>query len=101
MLDQYFKKPQTVDRIRESWLGEPIERYVVWLTENGYAARNVERRVPMLMHFAEFARERGATGFDQLPGSSMRSWTTGCERAAAAAAPRRQSAISRARLACP
>ena len=68
MLDQYFKKPQTVDRIRESWLGEPIERYVVWLSENGYAARNVERRVPMLMHFAEFAREGGATTFDQLPG---------------------------------
>ena len=68
MLDQYFKKPQTVDRIRESWLGEPIERYVVWLSDNGYAARNVERRVPILMHFSEFARERGATAFDQLPG---------------------------------
>ena len=59
MLEQYFKKPQTVDRIRGSWLGEPVERYVVWLSQNGYAARNVERRVPMLMHFA---------AFDQLPG---------------------------------
>ena len=67
MLEQYFIKPQTLDRIRHSWLGEPIENYVTWLTERGYAARNVYRRVPILMHFAEFARARGASTFDELP----------------------------------
>ena len=67
MLEQYFIKPQTLDRIRHSWLGDPIESYVIWLTERGYAARNVNRRVPMLMHFAEFARKRGASTFDELP----------------------------------
>ena len=30
MLEQYFLKPETVDQIRSSWLGEPIERYVKW-----------------------------------------------------------------------
>ena len=67
MLEQFFIKPQTLDRIRHSWLGKPIENYVVWLTERGYAARNVYRRVPILMQFAEFARGRGASTFGELP----------------------------------
>ena len=49
MLERYYLKPETIDRIRATWLGEPIERYVAWLTEQGYAARSVCRRVPMLM----------------------------------------------------
>ena len=28
MLEDYYLKPDTIDRIRASWLGEPIERYV-------------------------------------------------------------------------
>ena len=28
MLERYFVKPVTVDRIRASWIGGPIERYV-------------------------------------------------------------------------
>ena len=67
MLEQYFIKPETLDRIRGSWLGEPIENYVTWLTEQGYAARNVHRRVPVLMHFAEFTRNQGATTWEELP----------------------------------
>jgi integrase/recombinase XerD len=67
MLERYYIKPETIDRIRASWIGEPIERYVVWLTENGYAARNIFRRVPILMHFGEFARVRGAERCDDLP----------------------------------
>ena len=67
MLEQYFVKPQTLDRIRHSWLGKPIESYVIWLTERGYAARIIHRHVPTLMHFAEFARARGASTFDELP----------------------------------
>jgi len=31
MLERYFLKPDTVDRLRASWIGEPIERYVQWL----------------------------------------------------------------------
>jgi hypothetical protein len=29
-LNRYFIRPTTVDRIRASWIGEPIERYVSW-----------------------------------------------------------------------
>jgi len=33
MLEHYFLLPTTIDRIRRSWLAEPIERYVAWLTK--------------------------------------------------------------------
>jgi len=67
MLEHYFVRPTTVDRIRAAWLGEPIERYVTWLHENGYSARNVGVRVPLLVKFGEFAQDHGATSFEQLP----------------------------------
>ena len=55
VLNRYFIRPTTVDRIRTSWIGEAIERYVVWLAEQNYAARNVSFRVPVLVRFGEFA----------------------------------------------
>lgn len=67
MIERYFLKPQTQDRIRASWLSEPIERYVTWLHEQQYAARNVHRRVPILMHFAAYAQSRGAKIWTDLP----------------------------------
>ena len=67
MLERYFVRPTTVDRIRATWLGEPIERYVTWLFDNDYAARNVSVRVPLLVAFGEFAWSHGATALDQLP----------------------------------
>src|ERR1035441_6037604 len=67
MLSRYFIRPTTVDRIRSSWIGEAIERYVVWLAEQNYAARNVFFRVPVLVHFGEFAQKSGATSLDELP----------------------------------
>jgi integrase/recombinase XerD len=65
MLESYFVKYQTVDRIRACWLGTAIERYVEWLEQEGYAQRNVFRRVPLLCHFAQFAEERGAASLEQ------------------------------------
>ncbi len=67
MLNRYFVRPTTVDRIKASWIGDPIERYVVWLTEQSYAARNVFVRVPILVRFGEFAREAGARSWEELP----------------------------------
>ena len=56
MLERYFMKPSTVDRIRASWLASEIERYVEWMNSQGYAIRNVYRRVPVLCRFAEFSK---------------------------------------------
>ncbi len=67
MLEHYFLKPETCDRIRACWLGEPIERYVTWLHERGYSARNVYRRVPMLRRFAGYTQDRGAKAWKDLP----------------------------------
>lgn len=67
MLDRYFVRPATVDRIRASWIGPSIEQYVTWLADNGYATRNVFKRVPVLVQFGEFGRERGAARIEDLP----------------------------------
>src|SRR5262249_61152398 len=38
MLERFFLKPQTVDRITGCWLGPRIELYVMALCEQGYSA---------------------------------------------------------------
>jgi site-specific recombinase XerD len=67
MLEKYYLKLQTIDRIRADWFAEPIERYVTWLHECGYAPRNVFHRVPLLLHFGAYARSRGAKTWPDLP----------------------------------
>ena len=68
MLEQFFIRPETVDRIRSSWLGDAIEKYVKWLSEHAYKARCVHYRVPLLVAFGEFARRRGADRIELLGG---------------------------------
>ena len=58
MLERYFLKPQTVDRIMGCWLGESIEQYAAMLCETGYSARSILRRVPILVQFADFSDAR-------------------------------------------
>jgi integrase/recombinase XerD len=67
VLNRYFIRPTTVDRIRASWIGDAIERYVAWLGEQNYAARNVFGRVPILLRFGQFAQEAGARNWEELP----------------------------------
>ena len=79
MLNRYFIRPTTVDRIRASWIGDPIERYVVWLGDQSYAARNVFVRVPILLRFGEFAQGAGASSWEELPAhveSFVEDWLT-------------------------
>jgi len=61
MLEQYFLRPTTVDRIRSNWLAPQIEQYVEWMHAQKYAGRNITRRIALLCHFADFARTNGAT----------------------------------------
>ena len=67
MLEQYFVLPETCSRIRASWLGRPIQDYVDWLSEQGYSSATVQRRVAVLMHFADCSAGRGATRHEELP----------------------------------
>ncbi len=67
MLETYFAKPETVDRIRASWIGSEVERYVGWMADQGYDVRSIWRRVPLAVAFGEFARHRGARDVADLP----------------------------------
>jgi integrase/recombinase XerD len=67
MLERYFTKPSTIDRLRGSWIAEQIEAYVAWLVDQGYSDKTVWRRVPIAFRFGEFARERGAKLVGDLP----------------------------------
>jgi integrase/recombinase XerD len=67
MLEKYYVRPETVDRVRSSWIAEPIEKYVGWLAERRYSWRTVSRRIPILTSFGAFARKRGASKVAQLP----------------------------------
>jgi len=68
MLEEYFVRPRTVDRIRASWIGPQIEQYAAWLEEHGYSTRCVLRRVPLAAAFGEFAAANGARQVTDLPG---------------------------------
>ena len=67
MLEEYFRKPSTVDRIRGSWIAADIESYVVWLVENRYSVKSIWRRVPIVFEFGEFAGARGVSAISGLP----------------------------------
>lgn len=67
MLEGYYVRPQSVDRIRGSWIGVEIERYVGWLAERSYSRASVRCRVPVLFAFGEFARAGGARSVGDLP----------------------------------
>ena len=59
MLEDYYVKPSTVDRVPASWLAPQIERYLGWLEARHYSRLVVYRRLPLLFHFAEFAQKKG------------------------------------------
>ena len=67
MLEEYFIKPATIDRLRGSWIAAEIETYVTWLAGQGYRAKSIWRRVPIAFAFGEFARGRGARSAGELP----------------------------------
>lgn len=67
MLEQYFTKPSTVDRVRGSWIGAEIETYLAWLVDHDYSARSIWHRVPTVFAFGEFAQGQGARAVSDLP----------------------------------
>ena len=59
MLEDYYVKPATVDRVRASWLAPQIESYLEWLESHRYSRLVVYRRLPLLFHFSDFAQKKG------------------------------------------
>jgi len=58
MLEDYYVKPSTIDRVRSSWLALQIESYLEWLQAHPYSRLVGYRRLPLLFHFAEFAQKK-------------------------------------------
>ena len=54
MLEEYFVKPSTIDRLRGSWIATEIETYVAWLAGQGYSTKSIWRRVPIGFAFGEW-----------------------------------------------
>ena len=67
MLERYFTKPDTIDRIRACWLGEQIEAYAKQLEAQGHAVQVIRRRVPLLRYFSEFSWGNGVRCIADLP----------------------------------
>jgi site-specific recombinase XerD len=67
MLEEYFVKPATIDRLCGSWIASEIESYVVWLVDQGYRPKTIWRRVPIAFAFGEFARQRRVGTIEELP----------------------------------
>jgi integrase/recombinase XerD len=67
MLEEYFAKPSTIDRIRASWIAAEIESYLAWLVEHGYSTKSIWRRIPIAFAFGEFAACQGASSVADLP----------------------------------
>ena len=67
MLENYYVRPVTVDRVRDSWIAPAIEQYVGWLAQQRYTPRSVLHRVPILVSFGEFAKAHGASELGHLP----------------------------------
>ena len=67
MLEHYFVRPRTVDRIRVLWLGSAIDRYVEWMAERQAATQTVKGAVQRLVKFNAFAQSRCATTWEELP----------------------------------
>ena len=62
MLEHWFKRPQTVDRIRHhGWPGH--RAYAAWRIERGHAARNLAHSVPILLQLRDL---RAGARCDQL-----------------------------------
>lgn len=67
MLEHYFVRPRSVDRIRALWLGSAIDRYAEWMAERQAATQTVRGAVQRLIKFNTFAQSRGAITWEELP----------------------------------
>jgi integrase/recombinase XerD len=67
MLEKYYTRPTTVDRIRGSWIASAVEQYVSWMAERRYTDSSVTRRIPIIVSFGEFAKAHGASEVNNLP----------------------------------
>ncbi|VIO69846.1 hypothetical protein [Bradyrhizobium ivorense] len=67
MLEKYYIRPTTIDRIHKSWIASAVEQYVGWMAERRYTDSSVSRWIPIVVSFGEFAKAHGAGEVKNLP----------------------------------
>jgi integrase/recombinase XerD len=88
MLEHYFVRPRTVDRLRAFWLGPAIDRYAEWLADRQVSKSTALRHVQVIVDFNRFVERRGAHTWEELPGHldafighRLRTFCKGCRTA--------------------
>jgi integrase/recombinase XerD len=68
MLEHYFARPESVDRLRAMWLGSAFDRYAEWLASRQTMKATASRHLQILAQFNAFVECRGVSSHDKLPG---------------------------------
>ena len=67
MLEQYFSRTSTIDRIRSLWLGAPISRYAEWLSDRQQSRASSLFKIQTLVLFDRFVTDRHVGSIEELP----------------------------------
>ena len=67
MLEHYFVRPATADRLRALWLGPAISRYAEWLSDRQVARASALFKVQTLVLFDRFVTARHVHALEDLP----------------------------------
>lgn len=67
MLETYFVRPTSVDKIRALWLGDSISQYAEWLAKHQVAHSTALFKFRVLVHFDEFLIRRGVRSLEEIP----------------------------------
>ena len=67
MLQHYFSRPSTIDRIQSLWLGAPISRYAEWLSERQQSRASALCKIQTLILFDRFVTDRHIVALEDLP----------------------------------
>src|ERR1700691_1691715 len=67
MLEHYFTRPATVDRLRSLWLGPAISRYAEWLSDRQVSRASALFKFQTLVLFDRFVTDRHVDALEELP----------------------------------
>jgi integrase/recombinase XerD len=68
MLEHYFVRLATVDRLRAMWLSPAFDRYTEWLASRQATKATALRQLQTLAQFNQFVVRRGVRDYAELPG---------------------------------
>lgn len=67
MLEHYFSRTSTVDRLRSLWLGPALSRYAEWLSDRQISRASALFKLQTLVIFDRFVTARHVRTLEELP----------------------------------